>query len=69
MANVGLRNHAKYVEKMIVKGETFNKTMKYGFPLVSRKTTQTSNQIIDEVQGAKSRLVAMSDFKQRSDYE
>lgn len=41
--NANLRRHQAYVEKMLVKGREFNRTMKYGFPLVSRKTTQTSN--------------------------
>ena len=34
----GLDDHAKLVENFIKQGAKFQKTMKYGFPLVARKT-------------------------------
>ena len=37
-------------------GKKFSKTMRHGFPVVARHTTQTSGEIIDEVSGGRSRL-------------
>ena len=54
MRNSGFEKHAKVVANMMLQGKKFNKTMRYGFPLVSRKTVQTSEQIINEVQGRNS---------------